>query len=430
MLMVRRVKDVQLSYKTRIYPNPDQEEVLWAISERCRLLYNFALQERQCEWKINRKSISYNYQQNRLPYLKKKYYQYEQVYSKVLQSTLQKLDSSYDSFYKLQKSGDKSARPPGYRGKEHFFTMNYNQSGFKIKDNQIKFTQFYSDDVNLKFDINLSVKLGVVKQVELFEDNKKYYISITHEVRTPEHIDNGFYQAWDLGITKQTAVNTDGKFIEIKNIRPDIYWRIGISRLQSRRDHCKKKDGRKKNCKMSSKNWVRFNNLKRRCEVKCSNQIKDFQHKMAKRIVCNTKSNIILVGDLSVKSMAQSEQSNRSLNKSTQGTGYLSRFTQLLTYKAEKIGKKVIKVDERYTSKKCCKCNKVHSMKLSDRVMICDCGNMIDRDRNSSVNIMMNYLSQNALWTGYQLFADNLRKTGLDINVPVHSQETPSARVG
>ena len=416
---------MQLSYKTRIYPTPEQEEVLWSLSDRCRLLYNFALQERQCEWEVNKRSISYSHQQNRLPYLKKKYYQYEQVYSKVLQSTLQKLDGSYDSFYKLQKGGDKSARPPSYRGKEYFFTMNYNQSGFKIENDKIKFSQFYNEDVNLEFDINLSVKLGTVKQVELFEDdNNKYYVSITHEVRTPEHVDNEFYQAWDLGVIKQTAVNTDGKFIEMKNIRPDIYWRIGISRLQSRRDHCKKRDGRKKNCKISSKNWSRFNNLKRKCEIKCSNQIKDFQHKTSKKIVTNTKANIILVGDLSVKSMAQSDQSNHNLNKSTQGTGYLSRFTQLLTYKAEKIGKKVIKVDERYTSKKCCKCHKIHLMKLSDRVMICDCGNTIDRDRNSSVNIMVRYLSQNALWTGYQLFTDNLRKTGLDI-IPVHSQENP-----
>ena len=427
--MVRRVKDVQLSYKTRIYPTPEQEEVLWALSDRCRLLYNFALQERKAEWEVNKRGVSYNKQQNDIPYLRKKYYQYEQVYSKVLQSTLRKLDGAYETFFALRENGDDTAMPPGFRGRYYFFTMNYNQSGFKIENDKIKFSQFYNKDVKLEFDIKLPLDLGIAKQVEIFEDMNKYYISITHEIVAPDHVNNEFYQAWDLGVTKQTAVNTDGKFIDMKNIRPDIYWAKQISRLQSRRDHCKKKDGRKKKCKTNSKNWSRFNSLKRKCEIKCSNQIKDFQHKMAKRIVCNTKANTILVGDLSVKSMAQSDQANESLNKSTQGTGYLSRFTQLLTYKAEKIGKKVIKVDERYTSKKCCKCHKIHLMKLSDRVMICDCGNTIDRDRNSSVNIMVRHLSQNALWTGYQLFADNLRKTGLDI-IPVHSQETPSARVG
>lgn len=44
--------------------------------------------------------------------------------------------------------------------------------------------------------------------------------------------------------------------------------------------------------------------------------------------------------------------------------------------------------------------------------MCCVCGNYIDRDGNSAINIMLNFLSQNALWTGYQKFADNLQQTG------------------
>ena len=56
-------------------------------------------------------------------------------------------------------------------------------------------------------------------------------------------------------------------------------------------------------------------------------------------------------------------------------------------------------------------------MKISDRVMICDCGNELDRDRNSAVNIMVRFLSQNAMWTGYQQFADNLRKTGISLEI-------------
>ena len=39
-----------LSYKTRIYPTEDQEQVLWDLAEQCRLLYNFALTERKVIW--------------------------------------------------------------------------------------------------------------------------------------------------------------------------------------------------------------------------------------------------------------------------------------------------------------------------------------------------------------------------------------------
>ncbi len=37
----------------------------------------------------------------------------------------------------------------------------------------------------------------------------------------------------------------------------------------------------------------------------------------------------------------------------------------------------------------------------------------MDRDENSSINIMSRYLSQNGLWTAYQRFVDNLRQTGI-----------------
>lgn len=134
-------------------------------------------------------------------------------------------------------------------------------------------------------------------------------------------------------------------------------------------------------------------------------------------MVNNTKSNTIIVGDLNVKEMAQSEIGRRNygnkLNRSTQNQGYLSRFVGFLTYKAQKIGKRVIEINERGTSRGCYVCGKMYDMPLSKRIMKCDCGNIIDRDRNSAINIMIRFLSQYGLCTTYQLFIDNLRKTGL-----------------
>ncbi|WP_052722625.1 zinc ribbon domain-containing protein [Methanosarcina sp. WWM596] len=125
--------------------------------------------------------------------------------------------------------------------------------------------------------------------------------------------------------------------------------------------------------------------------------------------------------------MAQSKKvtgkRKRSQNRSTQNQGYLSRFIEFLTYKAELTGKKVTRIDEAYTSKECCVCGKRHDMplwerimNLWERIMKCDCGNVINRDRNSAINIMKRFLSQNALWTGYQKFSDNLRQTGLQMD--------------
>ena len=235
--------------------------------------------------------------------------------------------------------------------------------------------------------------------------------------------DNGLYQAFDLGITKQTAVNMDGKVFEVKNIRPDLYWNKTIDMITGRRDHCIKHT--KTNCRPSSRKWSILNNIKRKFENKRSNQILDFQHKTALMIVKNTRANTIVVGDLDVKSMPKSKKANRGMNRSTQGTGYLARFTGFLTYKAERVGKKAIEISERNTTKMCCCCGKMHDMPTWKRVMKCDCGNEIDRDRNSAINIMLRFLSQNALWTSYQQFVDNLR-TGSGIVIsPGRSQEAP-----
>jgi hypothetical protein len=36
---------LRLATRVQIFPDPGQENVLWHLSDRCRLLYNFALQE-------------------------------------------------------------------------------------------------------------------------------------------------------------------------------------------------------------------------------------------------------------------------------------------------------------------------------------------------------------------------------------------------
>ncbi|MBZ2165488.1 zinc ribbon domain-containing protein [Methanobacterium spitsbergense] len=45
-----------LTQKIHIFPDKEQEEVLWFLSEYCRLLYNFALSDRKTAWKNNKET--------------------------------------------------------------------------------------------------------------------------------------------------------------------------------------------------------------------------------------------------------------------------------------------------------------------------------------------------------------------------------------
>jgi len=414
-IVISGLNMVLLTTKMRINPTKKQEKLLWELSNTCRLLYNQALTERKYLYEAYRCSILYTDQQNALPQLKKQYPRYQSVYSKVLQMTLKKLDGAFKAYFGLRKKGDTTAKWPTFRGKKYFFTLCYNQSGFKLTPQTIRLSHKHPSRTELVFSVPFDLTRYQVKQIELFFDRyeNQFYLTVTYDQPEPPFEDNGLYQAFDLGTVKHTAVNLHGKFLESTVKRADKYWEPKFQSLQKRKDHCKK--GSKRYRLLSQ----RLLTIKR----KCRNQTKDWQHKQSKNLVQNTKANTIVVGDLSPKQMTKtgrkkgnSMKYQKSLNRGVHNTGHLSRFVELLTYKAKLQGKKVIAIDERNTSKTCAVCgHQKKAMSLSERLYQCEvCGIVRDRDQNAAINIMKRFLSQNALWTGYQYFCKciaNLRYT-------------------
>jgi len=398
---------MKLTQKIRSFPTTEQEEVLWELSEKCRLSYNFALAERRNAYRNGIKGVNYHKQQNDLPLIKALFPEYKWVYSKVLQFALRSLAADYESLFALRKNGHADARPPRFKGKNYFTTMVYNQSGFKIEHGKISFSHKYNA-VPLEFALpeKFSFDDKEVKQVTSSSQRNMYFVAITYELEEPPYVDNGLYQAIDLGITNiVTAVNSQGKFLVVKNQRPDKYWNPKISKVQSRRDRCKKFSNR----------WNWLNTIKHKYEWKRDRQTRDFQHKLSKKLVENTRANTLIVGDLDVKTMAQSKKVpknlRKGLNRATQNSGAMRRFVHFLTYKSRRVGKRTIEFDERNSTRECWMCGRLHYMPIWKRVMICECGNVIDRDKNSAIVLMKRYLSQNALWTGYRVFLDKLRHT-------------------
>ncbi|MFX0061467.1 MAG: RNA-guided endonuclease InsQ/TnpB family protein [Candidatus Hermodarchaeota archaeon] len=396
-----------LTRKFAIHPTKEQEIVLWDLSDLCRQIYNLALFERKFLYDKYGSMPSYIDQQNALPQLKTVFPRFKQVNAKALRGALRKLDAAYKSFFGLRKKGETSTRPPRFRSRHYFFTLCYNQHGFKFTSNTVKLSHKHVTNVPLLFDAPFDLTTYKVKQVECFQDrvDKKYYIVVIYETQEPTYQDNEFYQAFDLGVMKHVAVNTAGKFLESKVRRPDKYWHSKVQSLQQRRDHCKK----------GSRRWRKFHQRLLTIQRRSANQTKDWQHKQTLHLLKNTRANTLIVGDLSVKQMTQStnkpKQARKGINRAVQNTGHLTRFIELLTYKAQKLGKKIIVIDERDTSKTCCLCGKTQEMPLYKRIYECECGNCIDRDHNSAVNIMLRFLSRHAPRVGYQLFVDKLRYT-------------------
>ena len=382
-------KPLQLTTKVKIQPIKEQEQVLWALAENCRLIYCFANKERKDWWEQN-KSLpkkqqdkaskpTYNKQSAQLPGLKQRYSRYLQNYAKTLQDTLKQLDADYRSFHALRRNGDKTAKPPRFKGKKYFYPTKETKE----------------DDLTFQMKGKLNFIDHKVKQVTIFQEHKtkEFFLSIIYEPKTPEYQDNGIYQAIDQGVLNLVAaVNSHaGKTITIKNKRVDKYWQHKIEELVSKRDHCKKFSNR----------WHWYNNKLSKMIRKQANQQKDFQHKTSKKVVENTRANTIIIGDLNVKEMSQKERGDKkhvkSLHRSMHNSGSIARFARFLTYKAKKVGKKVIRISERNTSKRCCFCMNKENRKLSERTIICDCGLVIDRDTNADVNLLQRFLALLAL---------------------------------
>ena len=176
---------------------------------------------------------------------------------------------------------------------------------------------------------------------------------------------------------------------------------------------------------------------------KLTNQLRDFQHKVSKVVVENTRANTLVVGDLAVKAMARRKKATgcgwrdkaaRTLHHSVQNTGFLGRFVEFLTYKAQRVGKKVLRIDESYTTKTCCLCGHVRHRRLSERRIQCDCGTPFDRDQNAAVNIMVRFLLQQPPVNG-ELLQDFLRSLHRHTALPqtprvVDSMEAPAFMQG
>ncbi|MGW5981342.1 RNA-guided endonuclease InsQ/TnpB family protein [Bacillus mycoides] len=101
--------------------------------------------------------------------------------------------------------------------------------------------------------------------------------------------------------------------------------------------------------------------------------------------VVKTKPTFITVEDLNVKGMMK----NKHLSKAVAKQCFYTFQTWLLT-KCEEYGIELRQVDTFYPSSKLCSCcgQKKVDLKLSDRVYECDCGNVIDRDLNASINLL------------------------------------------
>lgn len=352
------------SYKYRIYPNKQQEELLIKQFNGCRFVYNLALETKILVYKMRGINMSDYDLIKQITQLKKDAVWLKEIDIESLQQSVINMGFAYRHFFK------------GKSGFPRFKKKNQRQS-FRILT-LIK-VNFEKSIITIGKHKNISVVLdrkfiGTIKSATVSKSiSGKYFASILIETGIdkvePKQVSRAI--GIDLGLSS-FMITSEGE--KIDNPR---YLRASIERLKVLQRRAAKK-------KRGSANRQKFNNKIAVLHERISNQRLDFLHKLSTKIVHDNQVDTICLEDLGVKNMIK----NHSLAQAISDVSW-GKFVEILKYKCDWYGKNLILVDRFYPSSKTCSCcgaiNK--DLKLSDREWFCVCGAEHDRDINAAINI-------------------------------------------
>jgi putative transposase len=381
---------MRLSYKYRIYPNKEQEEVLNKNFSFCCFLYNCALQERNSYYKRYGKGISYNHQASELKEIKEEFKdQTKYIYSQTLQQVLKRLDTSYQNFFRRVKQKAREAGFPRYKSGDRFNSIVFPQSnlqGFGVKLSKNNNLNIFGIPGEVLVDWHRPFQ-GRCKQVILKRQSNKFYVIISCD-DVPLNLlpKTGNTIAIDLGLNNFITSDDGTQFHHPKPYKTSKEKLAYLNR---------KLDAKQR----ASKNRIKAKKQLNKCYEKISNIRNDFLHKLSNQIV--KENDTIIIEKLNVKSMLEKPKASPTIDKdgnkvfkpqpkkdNIQDASW-ARFASFLIYKAERAGRIIIEVDPRNTSKTCSNCNNIdNEQTLADRQYNCKaCGFAIDRDHNAALNI-------------------------------------------
>jgi putative transposase len=371
------------AYKYRLYPTKKQAIRLQEVLDRCRELYNAALQERKDAYRMAHLSIGYNQQAAQLPEIKEIRPEYADIHSQVLQDVLRRVDKAYKAFFRRIKQGEKAGYPR-FQGYGRYDSFTFPQSGFSLTaDNRVCLSKIGTMKVKMHRALEGTMKTCTIKR-----EGMHWFVIFTCEIEQElVYHPSGEAIGIDLGLL-HFATLSDGSTIENpRHLRKAEQKLKKLQEALSRKKRGSKR--RRKAAQLVGKNHRHIRN-----------QRKDFHHKEARKLV--NGSGVIVFEKLQPANMSkrpkpkQDEETGQylpngasakaGLNKSIVDAGW-GQFQQIVTNKAAWAGSRVLFVCPKYTSQMCSGCGSIAKKELSERWHECSCGCSLDRDHNAAINI-------------------------------------------
>lgn len=359
---------VRQTFKYRLYITRVQEAALVETLDRCRELYNAALQERREAYRLNHKTLTFAHQSAELPAVKGERPEYRNVFSQTLQDVLHRLDRAYQAFFRRMKAG---AAPgfPRFQGQGRYDSFTYPQygNGATLEHDGGKWgTLTLSKLGSCKVRMHRAVQ-GPIKTVTIRRDGDQWFVCFSCLVEATPLPETDTVTGVDLGLL-HFATLADGTTIENpRHLRRSLK---KLKKAQQQLARCQQGTHRRARAKAVVVNLHR----------KVRNGRADFCHKAARQLV-NTYGTVVLE-DLKIRNMVQ----NHHLALSISDAGW-GQFVQCCVVKAASAGRQVLFVNPRYTSQTCSGCEAIRKRELSERWHSCECGTELDRDHNAAINI-------------------------------------------
>ena len=267
----------------------------------------------------------------------------------------------------------------------------------KFKSRRKSKPSFYNDNIKLKVKNNIVLieKVGWVNTSEqlpidvkynnprISYDGKYWYISVGIEVENPVVELTGESVGIDVGIKDLAVCSNAMTFKNINKTKLVKNLEKRLRRLQRKisKKYEMNKEGRKF---VKTSNIIKLEKQIRLIHRRLSNIRNNHLHQATNKIV-KTKPSRVVMETLNIKGMMKNKHLSKAIAEQC-----LYDFKVKLKYKCEFNGIEFVEADKWYpSSKTCSECGHIKSrLSLSERTYICeDCGVVIDRDYNASINL-------------------------------------------
>ena len=335
-----------IAVRCRLYLN--QEQIKYAVKTlgACRYVYNLFLDTWDTVYRYTGKGMSYNSCCKNMTELKKVLSWLNEAESTALQSSLRNLSSAFNAYF-----DKRSNKPVFHRKSSHdSYTCRNNSDSIRVIDeHHVRLPKLGIVRVRGLRNIDGKILNATVTK----ETTGKWYLSLQYETEMEERYPiTGKTIGIDLGI-HDFIVLSDGTGIS----NPKIYAKYEkklkreqkkLSRMfNANVSHYTERNGKRypvlKRPLKECRNYQKQKKVVAKIHEKIRNTRRDFEHKISTDLIKN--HDVICMEDLDVKGMLETKTMSKEISDVS-----WSEFTQMLEYKAEWYGRKIIKTNRYFPS--------------------------------------------------------------------------------